>query len=439
VRATPRAERRADELGVSLTGIEGTGYEGAITEEDVEAAAEGEAAGESGGEPPADVHPSLTVREEREFSGMRSAIARRLGESYREAVHVTEHRTVDADALFAARDAARDALGADVSVTDVLLVALSAALDAHPEFNATYEDGVHRIYEEQNVCLAVDVEAGLVAPALRDVGGKSIDALAEERGALTDRTLAGDYTSDDLSGGTFTVTNLGVLGVESFDPVINPPQVAILGVNAVDQRPVARGGEVEVRRRLPLDLSFDHRVVDGADAARFLGTLVDRLEDPWPLLPDAVERPSSGGRAGAGSDRDLDLPVRDVTAAADGALGGSVSIDGVEWRFDVPEDAGGDGSGPTPIDMFLGSLASCLSTTVRIQAERSDVALADVDVRARAAPERGWVETVTVDLRLDSGADDATLDRVVELGERNCYVLDALREDLNCEVTWRRA
>jgi pyruvate dehydrogenase E2 component (dihydrolipoamide acetyltransferase) len=360
---------------------------------------------------------------------MRSAIARRLGESYREAVHVTEHRTVDAEALFDARDVARSALDADVSVTDLLTVALSAALEAHPEFNATYEDGVHRIYEEQNVCLAVDVEAGLVAPALRDVGEKSLETLAEERAALTERTLAGDYTSDDLSGGTFTVSNLGVLGVESFDPIINPPQVAILGVNAVDERPVARDGEVVVRRRLPLDLSFDHRVVDGADAARFMSALVERLEEPWPLLPAAVERPP----------RDLDLPERDVSASADGTLSGTVSIGSVEWRYDVPADAGGDGTGPTPVGMFLGSLAACLSTTVRMQAERSDVALADVDAHARATPERGWVEAIGVELRLDSDADDGTLDRVVELAERNCYALDALRDDLGVEVEWRRA
>ncbi|WP_423751599.1 dihydrolipoamide acetyltransferase family protein [Salinirarus marinus] len=285
VTATPRARRRAEELGVDLSSVDGTGPQGAVTESDVETAAESDGeGGETGG-------ASRTLVEERPFSGMRRTIAERLGESYRNAVHVTEHRTADAEELLAATDAAEEALGVDVSLPDVLLVALSAALSEHPAFNATFEDDTHRLYEEHNVGVAVDIEAGLIAPVLPDVGSKSLAGVASERRELTRRALDGDYTTADLRGGTFTVTNLGVLGVESFDPVINPPQVAILGVNRVLERPV-RGDDdgVEWRRALPLDLSFDHRVVDGADAARFLGTLVDHLEDPWPLLPDGVSR-----------------------------------------------------------------------------------------------------------------------------------------------------
>jgi pyruvate dehydrogenase E2 component (dihydrolipoamide acetyltransferase) len=282
VKATPRAKQRAEELGVDLSTVEGTGPQGAVSEADVEAAAESAGGGAAGGAP-------RTVVEERAFSGMRRTIADRLGESYRNAVHVTEHRKVDAEELLAAADAAEAALGTDVSLPDVLLVALSAALSDHPAFNATFEDETHRLYEEHNVGVAVDIEAGLIAPVLPDVGSKSLEEIAAERRETTQRALDGDYTMDDLRGGTFTVTNLGVLGVESFDPVINPPQVAILGVNAIAERPV-RGDDdgVEWRRTLPLDLSFDHRVVDGADAARFLGTLADHLENPWPLLPDEV-------------------------------------------------------------------------------------------------------------------------------------------------------
>ncbi|MFC7153929.1 2-oxo acid dehydrogenase subunit E2 [Halomarina halobia] len=424
VRASPRAKRRADELGVDLGTVEGTGPQGSITEDDVEAAA---------GSAPTTTGPEgLTLLEERPFDGMRRTIARRLGESYREAVHVTEHRTVDAEELVAAREASSEALGVDVSLTDLLLVALSAALDEHPAFNAHFEDDTHRLYAEHNLCLAVDVEAGLIAPVLRDVGSASLADLADRRRELTERVLAGDYSMDDLTGGTFTVTNLGVLGVESFDPVINPPQVAILGVNALERRPTAEGETgVTVRRVLPLDLSFDHRVVDGADAARFLGTLLGHLEDPWPLLPEAVERPE---RSAA-----LDLPEREVSARMRDGTAGTVSVGPVEWDFDLPTDLGGGGTAPTPVDAFLGSLASCVSLSVRMQADQRDVPLDDADVRVRGSPERGWLERVDVTVVLDSDADDETLEHLVDLGGRNCYVLDVLADDVDLGVSWRRA
>jgi pyruvate dehydrogenase E2 component (dihydrolipoamide acetyltransferase) len=205
---------------------------------------------------------------------MRKTIATRLQESYREAVHVTVHREVDAEALTAAAD------DADVSVVDVLVRALSDALTEHPAFNATFEDGTHRLYEEHNVGVAVAVEDGLVAPVVVDVGGLDVDGIAAERERLTDAVRTGDYAMADLRGGTITVSNLGPLGVDGFTPIINPPQVAILGVNRVQERArPADGDGVTFHETLPLDLSFDHRVVDGADAARFLGTLAEGIED----------------------------------------------------------------------------------------------------------------------------------------------------------------
>jgi pyruvate dehydrogenase E2 component (dihydrolipoamide acetyltransferase) len=217
---------------------------------------------------------------------MRRTIADRLGESYREAVHVTVSREVEAEALVAAADAA------GVSLVDVLVRSLSDALDAHPAFNATFEDGTHRVYEEHNVGIAVAIEDGLVAPVVADVRGRRPNDIAAERERLTEAVQSGDYGMADLRGGTFTVSNLGPLGVDGFTPIINPPEVAILGVNRVRERARPAGVErrstesrsevddgVTFRETLPLDLSFDHRVVDGADAARFLGTLAEGIED----------------------------------------------------------------------------------------------------------------------------------------------------------------
>ncbi|MFC7129011.1 2-oxo acid dehydrogenase subunit E2 [Haloferax chudinovii] len=285
--APPSARRLARELGVDIAAVEGTGQNGRITESDVRAAggasaAATDSAAAAGAEATAASEP---VETERPLSGMRRTIADRLGESYREAVHVTVDRRADAEELLAAANAADDALGVDVSITDVLLLALSASLDEHPEFNATFEDGVHRLHEEHNVCVAVDIDEGLIAPVVRDVASLSLAELAETRAETTQRALSGDFTMDDLSGGTFTVSNLGVLGVESFDPVINPPQVAILGVNAIRREAVPTDdGDVAVRRVISFSLSFDHRIVDGADAARMLGTLVEHVENPWSLV-----------------------------------------------------------------------------------------------------------------------------------------------------------
>lgn len=436
VRASPRAKRRASELDVDLSAVDGTGPDGAITEADIEDAAGG---GGSGG---ASVYPP--VREERELTGMRRTIADRLGESYREAVHVTEHREVDAEELLAAVDAAEVALDVDISLVDVLVRVLSETLDEHPAFNATFEDNVHRIYDQQHVCLAVDVEEGLIAPALRDVGTSSLAEIATERQELTERALSDAYTMDDLQGGTFTVTNLGVLGVESFDPIINPPQIAILGVNTLIEKPV-RGPDDDVafRQHLPLDLSFDHRIVDGADAARFLGTVADHLTNPWPLLPESVRTV----RTEAGSDEipsthegdgDVTLPQRGAVARTNGGVSGTVSAGSFEWTFDEPEDLGGSGRAPSPVDMLVGALSACLSASIGFQARKRDVPPDSVTVDVKGSPGEGPLESIDVTVSLDADADDETLDGIVTRGERTCYVERALGENVDVSVGWER-
>jgi pyruvate dehydrogenase E2 component (dihydrolipoamide acetyltransferase) len=180
---------------------------------------------------------------------MRRTIAERLRESYREAVHVTVSRDLDAEALSTAAKTAGDRFDIDVSVLDVLLAALSKTLDDHPDFNATFEDGVHRRYVEHNVGVAVDIDAGLVTPVLGDVASLSIAEIASERRRMTELVQANDHSMSDLRGGTFTVTNLGVLGVDSFTPIINPPEIAILGVNRIRERARPTEGASNSERR----------------------------------------------------------------------------------------------------------------------------------------------------------------------------------------------
>lgn len=263
VKATPKAKHRAAELGVELATVQGTGVQDSVTASDVERAA---SAGTG----------ERTVRETREFTAMRRTIADRLGQSYREAVHVTVDREVDVERVFAAADAA------DVSITDVILQGVSETLAEHPEFNGTFDADAetHTLYEEHNVGLAVDVDGGLVTPVLSDVESKTLAEISAARGAMTERVLEDEFTAEDLSGGTFTVSNLGVFGSDSFTPIINPPEIAILGVNRVTERAVQTDRGIEFSRHVTFSLTFDHRVVDGADAARFLTTLDERLQDP---------------------------------------------------------------------------------------------------------------------------------------------------------------
>jgi pyruvate dehydrogenase E2 component (dihydrolipoamide acetyltransferase) len=264
VRATPGAREAARDQGVDLTAVEGTGPQGVVTEGDVE-----DHAVETGG---TDDGANRTVRDVRELSGVQETIGDRLSESYRNAVHVTVNRSFDAGTLLAVETAAASA-DVDVSLSDLLVAAVGAQLEAQPAFNALYQDGEHRIVDEVNVGVAVDLEEGLVTPVVPSVTDKTVEEIAIARAERVERVTAGEFAMDDLAGGTFTVSNLGPLGVDHFDPIINPPEVAILGV-----------GRVREDESMTLSLSFDHRVVNGADAARFLDGLVDRLTDATALV-----------------------------------------------------------------------------------------------------------------------------------------------------------
>jgi pyruvate dehydrogenase E2 component (dihydrolipoamide acetyltransferase) len=273
IKATPRARKLADSEGVALSGVSGTGPDGCIVAADVAAAATGD-------------RPERTVSEEREQSAMRATIADRLGRSHREAPHVTVTREVDVEAALAAVDRADEGAAVDVSVVDVVLAAVSLTLRDHPAFNATFQadDAVHTLYREHNLGIAVDVEDGLLTPVLADVRSLSPRTIAERRRRLVERVRSGEYAAETRSGGTFTVSNLGVLGTDTFTPIVNPPQVAILGLGRVRDRAVPADGGIDCRRHAAFSLSFDHRVVDGADAARFLTTLDGHLQDAASLV-----------------------------------------------------------------------------------------------------------------------------------------------------------
>ncbi len=281
VKATPKARQLAAEHDVDLTAIEGTGPQGSVSVEDVEAAIE---AGGAGPELP----EGVTVTETRELSGIRRTVAERMTESAREIPHAMGSRELDITELQAARKQLEEDLFVDLSLNDLLLYAVVRTLEDFPEFNGYYRDGDHVLAEEINLGYAVDSPRGLIVPVLKDLSGVSIDELAERRRSLIDRVMDDEHTQEDLQGGTFTVTNVGVFGFDVSYSLIVPPQVSILAFGRRKPAPIEVDGEIEHTTVSTFTLQIDHRVLDGGDSGRFMNRLAEYVESPETLFPHAL-------------------------------------------------------------------------------------------------------------------------------------------------------
>ena len=212
----------------------------------------------------------------------------RMTASFSSAPHFYLAVEVVAEALLALQDRLAPVVqrkaNVRLTVTDLLARIAGAALAEHPRANAFWDSGRIGIHARINVGIAVATEGGLVVPVLRDADRKPLAQIAAERSALVERARAGKLSPDDLTGGTFTLTNLGMYRVDSFQAILNPPQSAILAVGRIAERPVAAGGQLVVRRTAVLTLSCDHRVLDGAAGAVFLGRVAELIEEPYTLL-----------------------------------------------------------------------------------------------------------------------------------------------------------
>jgi pyruvate dehydrogenase E2 component (dihydrolipoamide acetyltransferase) len=220
------------------------------------------------------------------LSSMRRVVARRLVESMRSTPHFYLTTVVDAEALLGFRAELNRQLGEDrkVSVNDLIVKACAGLLRANPELNVSFGGDKLLRHQRVHVGIAVAVEGGLVVPVVRDADRKTLTQVAREARELTGRAREGKLAADDIGGGTFTVSNLGMFGVEQFTAVINPPEAAILAVGAALPEPVATDNGVEVHRRMRLTLSIDHRALDGATGAGFLQQLKGALEHPLQIV-----------------------------------------------------------------------------------------------------------------------------------------------------------
>jgi pyruvate dehydrogenase E2 component (dihydrolipoamide acetyltransferase) len=231
------------------------------------------------------------------FTPMRSAIARRMVQSKQGAPHFYVSRDLEMDAALDALAALNEGRGADerASVTAMLLRALALTLREHPAFNAVWNGETLERVDAVNIGVAIDLGEGLIAPALLGCERLSVGDIAADLRDLVARSKAGRLRAAEISEGTFTLTNLGMLGVSSFIAIITPPQVSTLATGATEERPVVRDGQVVVRRIMSATLSSDHRAVDGAGAARLLADLQARLSDAAAWLS---ERPDDLAAAG---------------------------------------------------------------------------------------------------------------------------------------------
>ena len=289
--AAPSTRRLARELGVDLTQVAGSGPGGRISQDDIKAAVRDRQTG--GPAPTAPVQLPDFSRwgniERQPLSKVRQIIAKNMSQAWQQVAHVTQFDRADVTDLEAFRQRNKEkveALGAKLTPTVLALKAIITALKTFPQFNASLDAGANEIILKHyyNLGIAVDTERGLLVPVIKDVDRKDILELALELGDISQRARTGKIGLDELQGGTFTVTNLGSLGVGEFTPIVNHPEVAILGFGRAREEATVREGRIEPRLIMPLALSYDHRVIDGADGARFMRKIVDALENPELML-----------------------------------------------------------------------------------------------------------------------------------------------------------
>jgi pyruvate dehydrogenase E2 component (dihydrolipoamide acetyltransferase) len=280
---SPVALRMAEEAGLDWHKLTGSGPRGWVVREDVEQAlAAVPRVGKTGAAPTGAV-PTGEPVETIPLAGVRGLTARRMAASHSQTAPVTLTAEADASALVALRQQLA-ADGVAVSYNDLLLHIVGRCLREYPRLNAALDGDTIKVWGRIDVALAVDTERGLLAPVVRGVDGKGLAQLAAETTDLIARARAGRCTPDELGGGTFTVTNLGMYGIDAFTPIINLPETAILGVGRIKLRPVMVGEQVVGRHMVWLSLTFDHRLVDGGPAARFLQRVVQLVEKPHLLM-----------------------------------------------------------------------------------------------------------------------------------------------------------
>jgi pyruvate dehydrogenase E2 component (dihydrolipoamide acetyltransferase) len=283
VQATPAVRALAKQMQIDLATVKGTGPGGRITKEDVETAA-AKTAQQAGAE--ADAYGSV---EKIPLRGIRRTVAKRMAEASKRVAEVTIWEDADITELEQVRAKERkvaEEKGVKLTYLPFLIKAVLPALKVHPYFNASLDEATEAIILKKyfNVGIAVDTPDGLIVFVIKDADRKNILDLARETATLAEKARHRKIDLHELKGSTFTITNYGVVGASYGTPIINYPEVAILGLGKIEDRPVVRNEQIAIRKIMPLSLAFDHRVIDGVEAGRFLGVVIQHLEDPNLML-----------------------------------------------------------------------------------------------------------------------------------------------------------
>lgn len=291
LKASPLARSIAREAGIDLAKVEGSGDQGRIVKRDVEAALEGKQS--SPAPAPAKEAPSVAPFihagaegqfEDKPVSQMRKTIARRLSESKFTAPHFYLTVEMNMENAIKTRERINEIAPVKISFNDIVIKAVAAALRQHPAINSSWLGDKIRINRDINIGVAVAVEDGLLVPVIRHADIKTLSQINTEVKALAGKAKERKLQPDEMTGNTFTISNLGMFGIEEFTAIINPPDACILAVGGIIEKPVVKDGQIVAGNMMKVTLSCDHRVVDGASGAQFLQTLKGILEDPIRLL-----------------------------------------------------------------------------------------------------------------------------------------------------------
>jgi pyruvate dehydrogenase E2 component (dihydrolipoamide acetyltransferase) len=280
VRISPVAKKIAEDKGVDIASIQGSGPMGRIMKEDVLRAVE-----EKGKKKEPVPGALKQVKETMPIRGVRQVIFDRMHQSLQQSAQLTLTMEVNAAELGRFRKVLVDSLkDTKISYNAILVKVIARALEAHPKMNSSVVKDEIWLWESVNVGVAVDAEQGLIVPVVRDANKKDLRAIQKDIDDKVERAKNKKLVPDDLQGGTFTLTGLGFLDIEAFTPILNPPEVGILGVGKIIEKPVVENGQVTVGQRMMLSLTFDHRIIDGADGARFLKTIKSYIETPYLMV-----------------------------------------------------------------------------------------------------------------------------------------------------------
>ena len=291
--ASPLARRMAADMGVDLASVQGSGPNGRIVEKDIESAAAAKSAAPEKGLPvapkPAPMAPRVNVGEQQivSMTKMRATIAQRLQASKQNLPHFYESTDIDCNAVMELREKLNVILekdGVRISLADFIAKALSVALLEHPTVNATFDGKQVTLHGDVNLGMAVALPDGLIVPVLRAVNQMGLKEIRQRTADLIDRARQQKLKAEEMSGGTFTISNLGNFGIREFTAIINPPEVAILAIGTAEKRAVVVGDQVVIRTMMTVTMSSDHRVVDGASAADFLRTFKRLMGEPGLML-----------------------------------------------------------------------------------------------------------------------------------------------------------